>query len=194
MFNDYRKLKRGPQVVLPKDAGLIAAFTGVGAGDRVVDVGAGSGWLAVFLGNIVGKEGKVYSYESREDFAGLAERNVKKAGFESVIEIIRKDAGSGIEQKDVDLVTLDCADSDKLLPQAFETLRKGGACVGYLPHVEQVKQFVFAAQEAGGNGAGFAVERVIEGIVRDWLVRDRGCRPENTGLTHTGFLVFLRKP
>jgi tRNA (adenine57-N1/adenine58-N1)-methyltransferase len=189
LFNDYRKLKRGPQVVLPKDAGLIAAFTGVGAGDRVVDVGAGSGWLAVFLANIVGGKGKVYSYEAREDFADLAERNAKKAGLESVIDVIRKDASQGIEQKDVDLVTLDCADSDKLLPVAFESLKKGGVCVGYLPHVEQVKEFVFTAQEAG-----FEVSRVVEGIVRDWLVRDRGCRPENTGLTHTGFLVFLRKP
>jgi tRNA (adenine57-N1/adenine58-N1)-methyltransferase len=189
LFNDYRKLKRGPQVVLPKDAGLIAAFTGVGAGDRVVDVGAGSGWLAVFLGNIVGKDGKIYSYEAREDFADLAERNAKKAGLDAVIEVVRKDAALGIEQKDVDVVTLDCGDSDKLVASAFEALRKGGACVGYLPHVEQVKQFVFAAQNAG-----FSVERVVEGIVRDWLVRDRGCRPENTGLTHTGFLVFLRKP
>lgn len=174
--------------MLPKDAGLIAAFTGVGAGDRCVDIGAGSAWLAIFLGNIVGKEGKVYSYECREDFAGLAERNVKKAGLEKVIDVVRKDASQGIEQRDVDLVTFDCADSDKLLPQAFDALRKGGACAGYFPHVEQVKQFVFAAGDAG-----FAVERVIEGIVRDWLVRDRGCRPENTGLTHTGFLVFLRK-
>ncbi len=189
MFNAYNKLKRGPQVVLPKDAGLIAAFTGVGSGDRVVDVGAGSGWLAIFLGNIVGAQGHVYSYELREDFADLAERNAKKAGLESVIEIIRKDASQGITQTDVDLVTLDCADSDKLLPIAFGALKKGGACVGYLPHVEQVKQFVFAASDAGFN-----VEKVIEGIVRDWLVRDRGCRPENTGLTHTGFLVFLRKP
>ncbi len=191
MFNDYRKLKRGPQVILPKDAGLIAAFTGVGCGDKVVDVGAGSGWLAVFLANIVGTQGKIYSYEAREDFADLAERNAKKAGLEGVVEIIRKDAALGIEQKEVDLVTLDCADSDKLLPQAFGALKKGGCCVGYLPHVEQVKQFVFTAQ---APEVGFAVERVVEGIVRDWLVRDRGCRPENTGLTHTGFLVFLKKP
>ncbi len=190
LFNDYRKLKRGPQVILPKDAGLIAAFTGVGSGDRCVDIGAGSGWLAVFLGNIVGKDGKVYSYEAREDFADLAERNAKKAGLDAIVEVIRKDASQGITQTEVDLVTLDCADSDKLLPQAFGALRKGGVCVGYLPHVEQVKQFVFTAQ---APEVGFAVERVIEGIVRDWLVRDRGCRPENTGLTHTGFLVFLRK-
>ncbi|MEM0475811.1 MAG: methyltransferase domain-containing protein [Candidatus Norongarragalinales archaeon] len=189
LFNDYCKLKRGPQVVLPKDAGLIAAFTGVGSGDHCVDVGAGSGWLAVFLANIVGEKGRVWSYEYREDFAELAERNAKKAGFDGVIEIVRKDASRGIEQKNVDVVTLDCADSDELLPIAFECLRKGGACVGYLPHVEQVKQFVFAA-----SAAGFKVERVVEGIVREWLVRERGCRPENTGLTHTGFLVFLRKP
>jgi tRNA (adenine57-N1/adenine58-N1)-methyltransferase catalytic subunit len=45
-----RKLKRGPQVVLPKDIGMILGFTGVGKTSKVVDAGAGSGWLAISLG------------------------------------------------------------------------------------------------------------------------------------------------
>ncbi|VVB68374.1 tRNA (adenine(57)-N(1)/adenine(58)-N(1))-methyltransferase TrmI [Candidatus Norongarragalina meridionalis] len=183
------KLKRGPQVILPKDASLIAGFTGLGAGDKVIDTGAGSGWLTVFLGNIVGEKGHVYSYEKRPEFAELAEKNVKKAGLEGVVEIKVKDAALGFDETEIDLVTLDCADSDLLLPNAFAALRKGGWCVGYVPHVEQAKKFVLA-----GEAAGFFHVRTIEAIVREWLVRERGCRPENTGLVHTGFLSFLRKP
>ncbi|PIT85493.1 tRNA methyltransferase [Candidatus Micrarchaeota archaeon CG10_big_fil_rev_8_21_14_0_10_59_7] len=183
------KLKRGPQVILPKDAALIAGFTGLGAGGKVIDTGAGSGWLAVFLGNIVGEKGKVASYEKRPEFAELAEKNVKKAGLEGVVEIKVKDAALGFDETEVDLVTLDCADSDLLIPNAFAALRKGGWCVGYVPHVEQARKFVLA-----GEAQGFTHMRTVECIVRDWLVRERGCRPENTGLTHTGFLSFLRKP
>jgi tRNA (adenine57-N1/adenine58-N1)-methyltransferase len=69
-----RNLKRGPQVVLPKDFGMVAAFTGIGKKSVVVDAGAGSGFLAVALGNIAKS---VVTYERREEFAKLAERNIK---------------------------------------------------------------------------------------------------------------------
>jgi len=49
------KLKRGPQVILPKDAGMIIAISGIGKESVCVDAGAGSGWLAVTLGNIAKK-------------------------------------------------------------------------------------------------------------------------------------------
>lgn len=175
-------------MVLPKDAGLVAAFTGVGAGNRVVDIGAGSGWLAIFLGNIVGEKGFVHSYERREDFADIAEKNVERAGLGKVVKIIRRDAFEGILEKNVDLVTLDCAGSEKLLARAFGALREGGLCAGFLPNVEQVKEFVSEATRAG-----FAHERTLECVVREWLVREQGCRPQNKGLLHTSFLVFLKK-
>ena len=74
-----KKLARGPQIITLKDAAVISAFTGVSPGDLVVDAGAGSGFLAIYLGNLVKPKGKVISYERRPDFARLAARNVKKA-------------------------------------------------------------------------------------------------------------------
>lgn len=184
----FKKLKRGPQVILLKDASLISGFTGLGAGWKVVDVGAGSGFLAIFLGNIVGEKGFVHSYERRPEFASLSRKNVKKAGLDNVVEIVEKDAFDGIEEKEVDLVTLDCADSEKLLASAFGALREGGWCVGYTPNVEQLKEFVFE-----GERLGFKHERSLECATREWLVREQGCRPKTKGLTHTGFLCFLKK-
>ena len=44
-----KKLKRVPQVILPKDASIILAYTGIGEIALVVDAGTGSGFLAIFL-------------------------------------------------------------------------------------------------------------------------------------------------
>ena len=38
-----KKLKRGPQVLLPKDLGMIVAYGGMSKESVVVDAGAGSG-------------------------------------------------------------------------------------------------------------------------------------------------------
>ena len=179
------RLKRGPQVMLPKDIGMVLGFTGVGRRSVCVDAGAGSGWLAVALGNVCRK---VVAYEWREDFAKLAEDNVKRAGLQRYVKIKRKNIFDGIEEKNVDLVTLDMADSDRVVPHAFKALREGGMLVGYFPHAEQVQKFVRAARETG-----FREDFTIECMVREMLAREQGFRPDTTGLWHTGYLVFAKK-
>lgn len=178
------KLKRGPQVVLPKDIGMVLAYSGVGKESLCVDAGTGSGWLAISLANV---SKRVVSYEVREEFAEIARKNAKRAGVEN-LEIKLRSVLEGIEEKEIDLVTLDLANSDGAVLHAHGALKKGGVLVGYLPHVEQVRKFV----EACGK-AGFAEISTVEGIVREYLVREAGMRPENTGLTHTAYLVFARK-
>jgi len=181
-----RKLKRGPQVILPKDFGIIVGFTGIGRQSFCIDAGSGSGWLACMLGNVCGR---VVSYEWREDFARIAEGNVKRAGLDNV-EIKVKDVFAGIDEKDADLVVLDLADAEKAVKHAFAALKKDGFLVGYLPHAEQVQRFVKACREAG-----FAEENIftLEAIVREMLVREQGFRPDTKGLWHTGYLTFARK-
>ena len=180
-----KKCKRGPQVVLPKDIGVILAYSGVGKNSLVVDAGAGSGWLAVSLANVAKK---VISYEWREEFAELAEKNAKRAGVTDSLEIKRKNVIEGIEETEVDLITLDLADSDKVVPHAHAALRKGGMLFGYLPHVEQARRFFEACKAAGFDGI-----EMMEAINRSYLVREAGVRPENTGLTHTAYIVFATK-
>lgn len=76
------KMRRGPQIVHPKDAGIIIAYAGISPGDTVIEAGgAGSGALTIFLANAVGPTGKVISYEVRKDFYEIAKKNVELAGF-----------------------------------------------------------------------------------------------------------------
>ncbi len=185
----YKKLKRGPQVITLKDAALISAFTGLQSGDKVIDAGAGSGWLAIYLGSVVAPLGRVSSYEWREDFALLAGKNVEKAGLAAVVEIKRKSIFDAMDERGVDLVTLDLAESDKALPHAWNAVKEGGFVVGYLPNVEQVKTFVMA-----GEALGFKHVETVESIIRELLVRPYGCRPASSGITHTAYLSFLKKP
>jgi tRNA (adenine57-N1/adenine58-N1)-methyltransferase len=184
----YRKFKRGPQVIMLKDAAFISAFTGLAPGDKVLDCGGGSGFLTVYLASLVGKEGKVITYEKRDDFAEIVRKNVEKAGFQDRVELKVHDIFQGIEDKEFDLITLDFAESEKALVFAKDALKETGFVVGYLPNVEQAKAFVLE-----GEKLGLKHIMTSETIMREMLIREKGCRPETKGLFHTGYLTFLKK-
>ncbi len=180
----YRKLKRGPQVILPKDIGIILAYTGVSKESICIDAGTGSGWLAVSLARV---SRHVYSYELREEFMAIAEKNRKILGLEN-LTLKLGNVFERIEETDADLVTLDMSNSERALGNAYGALRQGGMIAGYLPHTEQVKTFVEAL-----NAQGFSDAHTVEVILRDFLVRKEGMRPTNMGVWHTAYLVFARK-
>ncbi|MFH1258065.1 MAG: methyltransferase domain-containing protein [Candidatus Micrarchaeota archaeon] len=186
--NFWHKLKRGPQIITVKDAAMIAGMTGLQSGDHVIDAGAGSGYLAVYLGSVVAPNGRVATYENRGEFADLAKKNIARAGLDKIVELKEKNAFEGFDEKDVDLVTLDMAESEKVLKHAKAAVKHNGWIVGYIPNVEQVSKFVMEAESLK-----LKVERVTEFYLRDWKIRPYGSRPENQAMVFTAFLVFLRK-
>ncbi len=61
-------------------------------GDRVLDIGAGSGWVSCLIASIVGKEGFVDAFELEEVVGVFGLKNIKRSGFENINYQI-KDAG-----------------------------------------------------------------------------------------------------
>lgn len=180
----YRKMKRGPQVILPKDIGIIIAYSGIDRNSVCVDAGTGSGWLAVSLARLTKH---VYSYDLRADFIAIGEKNKLLLGLDN-LDFINSDVTKGIAQKDVDLVVLDMPGSDKALSSARKALKPGGVVVGYLPHTEQMQKFAQRLEKLK-----FYDLHAVEVIVRDMLVRKEGTRPSTTGIWHTAYLLFARK-
>ncbi|HUY70314.1 MAG TPA: methyltransferase domain-containing protein [Candidatus Baltobacteraceae bacterium] len=180
----YRRLKRGPQVMLPKDIGMVITYTGLNRNSVCVDAGTGSGWLAVALARVC-KE--VYSYDIRDEFSKIAERNRVAEGLDNLF-LKQGDVTKKIEEKNVDLVTLDLPNSHLAVGKANKALKKDGYIFGYLPHMEQVKIFVSRLEKYK-----FVNIFICEVIVRDMLVREQGIRPSTKGVWHTAYLVFAQK-
>src|SRR5262245_20058017 len=77
LLSDYvLSMPRGAQVIYPKDAAQIVAMGDIFPGAKVLEAGAGSGALSCSLLRAVGDGGQLHSYELREDFAAIAEKNV----------------------------------------------------------------------------------------------------------------------
>ena len=171
--------KRGPAVVLPKDFGAIVAYTGVNHKSLCVDAGSGSGWLASQLANICKK---VVTYENRKEHARVASATFKNLGLKNVV-LKEKDASKGFSERNVDLITLDLLHPEKV--PFLKSLKVGGYCVVYLPHIGQVKEL---ARSLAGDAI---VERVLDVRVEEYF--ENGRLNKRNKIRHTAFLVFVRK-
>jgi tRNA (adenine57-N1/adenine58-N1)-methyltransferase len=186
-----KKAKRLPQIITPKDVGLILATTGVGPGNTVVDAGAGSGFLAIMLANYV-RPGKVTTYEKNKKFAKVVKENIRTSGLGKFIKLKQKDVLRGIAEKNVDLVTFDFGDAERAVKHAYKALRPGGWLAIYSPFIEEVIEV-----EKEIKKKGFSKPKTFENIVREWQSdaydSEVYTRPRTVGVMHTGFITFARK-
>ncbi|HYS99674.1 MAG TPA: methyltransferase domain-containing protein [Thermoplasmata archaeon] len=186
---DWREsMARGPQTLASKDLAAILYETGVVAGARVLEAGAGSGGLTVALARAVGPQGHVISIDLEEAAIQLARSNAMAAGVESNIEFRIGDVRQGVADRDLDAVILDIVDPWMAVSSAWEALRPSGSLATFSPNMEQVKETVAAMR-----GRPFVDVRTIELIEREMEVRDVGVRPSFAPLGHTGYLTFARK-
>lgn len=117
-------------------------------GDKILEIGTGSGWQAAILSYLVGDKGKVYTIEIIEELAEFAKSNIKKLGIKN-IEVFAKDGSEGLKEKapfDKIIVTAACPDIPKPL---LEQLKDGGIMV--LPIGNLYLQEMYIAKKSKGK-------------------------------------------
>ncbi len=189
-LSDYiLKMRRGAQVIYPKDAGAILISADIFPGATVVEAGLGSGALTMTLLRGVGEKGTVISYEMRAEFIKIALENIRTfLGPCPNLTVNEKDVYEGIDERDVDRVILDLPQPWLAVPHAARALREGGLLISFSPNVNQVHQTVMTIREEG-----FHLMETIEIMRRPWVIEERIARPELRMVAHTGFITVARK-
>lgn len=187
-ITDYIDLmERKCSIILPKDVGLITAYTGLGCGSKVLEAGTGSGATALYFANIVGPTGEVFSYEIREDFTEIARKNIQTFGLEN-IEVKNQDIKMGIDESQVDMVFLDMPEPWAVVEHALNSLKVGGYLAAYNPYIEQVLTLNKVLKKNS-----FSDIRSFECILREMEIKVKGTRPKTRMVGHTGYLTFARR-
>lgn len=182
--DEFSKVSRQAQIMIPKDIGWIVSATGLDKTKTVVDAGSGSGGAASFLSRYAKR---VYSYDVRQDHLVVAKKNAEKLGVTNV-DFELHDVCQGIPKKNVHLVLLDMPEPWNAIDHAAQAVVVGGYVVTYSPSVTQSQQAVVAASKTT-----LAHVRTVEIIEREWTIDERRCRPAHGALGHTGFLSLFRR-
>lgn len=187
------KMKRGAQVVYPKDVGLILVYADIFEGASVLEAGTGSGSLTLALARAVGSSGRVISYEVREDHHERALENVAnwyegRGGKPENIELRLGDVFEGVPETGFDRMVLDMPEPWRAVGPTTASLAGGGVLCCYLPTVPQIVQTVETLRRSG-----FGFIDTFEGLVRTWNVDGQSVRPDHRMVAHTGFIITARK-
>jgi tRNA (adenine57-N1/adenine58-N1)-methyltransferase len=187
------KMRRGAQVVYPKDIGLILVYADIFPGATVIEAGTGSGALTLAVARAVGEQGRVISYELRGDHLDRAAANISEwyeghGEKPEHIELRNGDVFEGVPESNVDRMLLDLPEPWRAVGSLTDSLAPGGVLCCYLPTVPQVATTV-ETMRAGG----FARVTTLETLLRTWNVEGPSVRPDHRMVGHTGFLVIGRK-
>lgn len=183
-------LPRRAQVIYPKDTGPMLLWGDVFPGATVIEGGIGAGALTIALLRAVGPNGRVISYELREDFAAAARENVAAFFGDAPNWTLKiRDLYEGFDETGVDRLFLDLAEPGRALDHAARALRPGGVVVCYVPTALQLKSTVDALQD----GVQFAEVECFETLMRNWRVKELSVRPVHRMVAHSGFIIVARR-
>lgn len=188
------KMRRGAQVIYPKDIALILVHADIAPGAQILEAGSGSGSLTLALARAAGPDGRVVSFETREDHHRQAADNIEswyraKGGKPENLELRLGDVFEiGEAAGSFDRLVLDLPEPWRAVGTTTRVLDPGGIMCCYVPTIPQVMNTVEAMRKGG-----FGLIDTFEGLVRTWNVEERSVRPDHRMVAHTGFLVTARK-
>ena len=182
------ELPRTTQILYPKDIGFILVTMGVGPGQKVMEAGTGSGSMTTALAYAVGPEGRVISYEVKQDVQNLARKNLTRFGLDSRVDFKLRDIAEGFDETDADSFFLDVPNPYDYIAQVRAALKPGGFLCCLIPTFNQVEKTLQALRQGK-----FAFVEVCELLLRYYKPEPSRIRPTDRMVAHTGFLVFGRR-
>ncbi len=179
-------LKRGPQIISPKDIAWILYKSGASTGETIIEAGSGSGALSLALAQAVAPNGKIITFENNPKHLKFAKRNVAMSKWSNLVDFRSEELNEDTEILSASSVILDLPNPWDLVSWAKKSIRVGGFLICYIPTINQVQNLVKFLDS-------WAEIEVVEIIQRSWQVRKDALRPQSNMIGHTGFLVSARR-
>jgi len=88
----------GQTISAPHMVAIMAEQLDLKPGQKILEIGAGSGYHAAVCADVVGREGHIYTIERIASLARTAEDNLKRAGYSDTVTVIFGDGTKGLPE------------------------------------------------------------------------------------------------
>ena len=187
-------MKRGPQIIYPKDIGAILIAGNISKNSNILEIGTGSGALTLYLNLILDKKSRLFTLDENEKNQRRAQKTIERfvasSKINNLVDVnyingnLSAFAFNDLADK-VDTIITD-------IPEPWEFFLKNEIkqnlnWVSYLPSISQVEKIVTKLRENN-----FVNIKITETLNREWIVEKKIVRPKNEMVGHTGFVVGAR--
>ena len=97
-------------------------------GDKILDVGSGSGWTTSLLAEIVGDKGRIISVERVKKLAEEARQRIKKLGYKNILIVVGDGSVGYVKEAPYDRIIVTCA-APAVSEPLKEQLKTGGIMI-----------------------------------------------------------------
>ena len=186
-------MKRGPQIIYPKDVAQIVLELNIHNSSNVLEIGSGSGALTLYLYTLLKNTGKLYSLDSSKINQRRANKTISR--YLSTLS----EENNGITFLNEELVNFDYKTLNENInsiitdvPEPWEfftnnRIENSIHWVSYLPSLTQVMRMNDTLKDEQ-----FQDIEIKEVILRDWVVDEKIVRPSNKLVSHTGFIISAK--
>ena len=184
-------MKRGPQIIYPKDSAQILIEANVHSGSNVLEIGTGSGALTLLLFTIISSLGTLTTLDVSKNNQRRALKTISR-----YLTTIKNENNTNLTFLNCDLENFNFDEFNNLVdtiitdvPEPWLFFENNKIInttnwVSYLPSISQISKI----KETLIKNEFEDIE-VKEVILRDWIIEDKIMRPSNKLVSHTGFII-----
>ena len=185
-LSDIQKnLKRGPQIISPKDIAWIVYNLDIKSNDVVVEAGGGSGALTTALAQAAFPDGKIITFEKNKKHHNIVKRNLELSPYSDLVELRNEELTNQTKSISCNSIILDLPDPQSLIIWAENSLKLGGKILCYVPTINQVENLLSSLSK-------WSEIEISEIMHRKWQTKLDAIRPDTNILGHTGFMISAR--
>jgi len=140
--------EKGQTISQPSVVSVMTELLNPQHGDRILEIGTGSGWQSAILSYLVGEKGQIYSIERIESLAEKARENLEKAGIEGV-NVFAGDGSTGLREYAPYRRIICTAAAPEVADEWFEQLEDSGRIV--VPVGDFLSQTMIVMEKRGAK-------------------------------------------
>ncbi len=187
-------MKRGPQIIYPKDISQIVIESNISSSSKVLEIGTGSGALTLYLVSILNEKGSLTTVDISKTNQRRAKKTIerylstKKINEEYNLKFINQDLNDfnfSEISNEIDTIITDVPE-----PWIFFDNNKINTDIVWVSYLPSITQVIKTKECLESNN--FENIEVKEVILRDWYLNKKIARPDNKLISHTGFLLSAR--